>query len=308
MDVALPSSVGVDSPAKINLFLGVGPLRADGYHELATVFQALDMVDHVTAVADPGTAVQLEIAPGSGRVPKGGTNLALKAARLLKRKYKVKQGARLILSKSIPVAGGMAGGSTDAAAALVACNALWGLGLALDELSELGAELGSDVPFGLHGGTALGASRGEVLTPVLTTGTFVWVVATSFTSLSTPEVYATFDRLNATRDVPAPAVPRALLAALRRGDHEAVGTHLHNDLQAAAISMRPELDLLLEAGIDYGALGAMVSGSGPTCVFLAKDPEHAMELAVALSGTGLCRSAKIATGPVPGARITRAQD
>lgn len=305
--MAAPSSVSVESPAKINLFLGVGRLRADGYHELATVFQALDMVDLVSAEAD-GTTVRLQVSPGSGRVPKDASNLALKAARLLKRRFKVKQGARLTLTKSIPVAGGMAGGSTDAAAALVACNAIWGLGLSVARLSDLGAELGSDVPFGLHGGTALGASRGEVLTPVLTTGTFTWVVATSFTSLSTPEVYAKFDRLNAHRDIPDPIVPKPLLAALRRGDHEAVGAHLHNDLQAAAISMRPELDLLLEAGIDYGALGAMVSGSGPTCVFLAKDPEHAMELVVALSGTGFCRSAKIASGPVPGARVIKADE
>jgi len=305
--VAVLSSVSVESPAKINLYLGVGGLREDGYHELATVFQALDMTDRVDAVAE-GTAVRLHVAPGSGRVPKGTSNLAVKAARLLKTEFKVPRGVRLTLTKSIPVAGGMAGGSSDAAAALVACNAIWDLGLGPAELSEIAAGLGSDVPFGLHGGTALGASRGEVLTPVLTTGTFVWVVATSFSSLSTPEVYATFDRLNRTREVPAPSVPHALMAALRRGDHEAVGGLIHNDLQPAAIAMRPELDLLLEAGMDYSALGAMVSGSGPTCVFLARDAEHAMELAVGLSGTGLCRSAKIATGPVPGARIVRSGD
>jgi 4-diphosphocytidyl-2-C-methyl-D-erythritol kinase len=300
--VATSASVCVESPAKINLFLGVGPLRPDGYHELATVFQALDMVDQVVAQAD-GTTVRLTVSPGSGRVPKDGSNLVLKAARLLKSRYKVRQGAQLTLTKTIPVAGGMAGGSTDAAAALVACNAIWGLGLTPAELSDIAAELGSDVPFGLHGGTALGASRGEVLTPVLTTGTFVWVVATTFTSLSTPEVYATFDRLHAGRHVPDPMVPTALLAALRRGDHGALAASLHNDLQSAALSMRPELDLLLEAGIDYGALAAMVSGSGPTCVFLAGDAEHAMEMAIALSGTGFCRNARIATGPVPGARI-----
>jgi 4-diphosphocytidyl-2-C-methyl-D-erythritol kinase len=149
----------------------------------------------------------------------------------------------------------------------------------------------------------LGASRGEVLTPVLTTGEFVWVVATSFTNLSTPEVYAAYDRLNAGREIPAPEVPRQMLIALRRGDATALGQLLHNDLQAAAISMKPELDMLLEAGLDYGALGAMVSGSGPTCLFLARDGDHALELSVALSGTGFCRATRIAPGPVPGARV-----
>ncbi|MEZ5185214.1 MAG: 4-(cytidine 5'-diphospho)-2-C-methyl-D-erythritol kinase [Candidatus Nanopelagicales bacterium] len=296
------SPVCVETPAKINLYLGVGPRRADGYHELATVFQALDLTDQLEA--EPlESGVQLKLRSGKG-VPAGPSNLAVKAARLLKREYEVPQGVRLTLEKRIPVAGGMAGGSADAAAALVACNALWGLGCTQAQLSQLAARLGSDVPFSLCGGTALGAGRGELLTPVLSTGEFTWVVATSFTSLATPDVYATFDKLRGT-DFPEPSVPRALLSALRSGDQVAVGAHLHNDLQAAAVSMRPELDLLLEAGRDYGALGAMVSGSGPTCVFLASDHDHAMELSVGLSGTGLCKQARIATGPVPGPRVTR---
>lgn len=292
----------VEAPAKINLYLGVGPLRADGYHELATVFQAVDLADEI--VAHPGgTSVRLALLAGEKIPGRAGDNLAVKAAKLLKTRYQVTDGATLDLAKQIPVAGGMAGGSADAAGALVACNALWGLGLSPAELSEVAAELGSDVPFSLHGGTALGASRGEILTPVLTTGEFVWVVATSFTNLSTPEVYAAYDRLNAGREIPDPQVPRQMLIALRRGDAQAVGQLLHNDLQAAAISMKPELDMLLEAGLDYGALGAMVSGSGPTCVFLARDGDHALELSVALSGTGFCRTTKIAPGPVPGARV-----
>lgn len=293
----------MEAPAKINLYLGVGPLRDDGYHELATVFQALDLFDDLTAVPQESRGIAVEMDLDGEPVPgRPGDNLAVKAARALKQRYKVKAGARLVISKRIPIAGGMAGGSADAAGALVACNALWGVGCSAAELAEIGAEIGSDVPFGLHGGTALGASRGEVLTPILTTGEFVWVIAESFAKLSTPKVYATFDRLNADREVPAPKVPRGLLVALRKGDQEALGRHLHNDLQAAAIAMRPELDLLLEAGRDYGALGAMISGSGPTCVFLARDGEHGLELAVALSTTGLCRSARIAKGPAPGAR------
>ncbi len=300
------SSVNVEAPAKINLYLGVGPLRPDGYHELATVFQAVDLVDEMVAHSG-GTSVSLELLPGEKVPGRVGDNLAVKAAKLLKKRSRITAGVKLDLAKQIPVAGGMAGGSADAAAALVACNALWGLGLTAAELSEIAAELGSDVPFSLHGGTALGASRGEVLTPVLTTGQFVWVVATSFTNLSTPQVYATFDRLNEGHDIPDPRVPKQMLVALRRGDSEALGQLLHNDLQAAAISMKPELDLLLEAGRDYGALGAMVSGSGPTCVFLARDTDHAMELSVGLSGTGFCRSTKIAPGPVPGARVVPAR-
>lgn len=301
--MARPSAVYVEAPAKINLYLGVGPLHDDGYHELATVFQAVSLLDQLTALPED-SGVVLEMDEDGEQVPgRAADNLAVKAARAVRQRSKLTSGVRLVLSKSIPVAGGMAGGSADAAAALVACNALWGAGLPSSELAELAADLGSDVPFSLHGGTALGASRGEVLTPVLTTGEFTWVVAASFTTLSTPEVYATYDRLNADRELPAPAVPKALLAALRRGDQAGVGQHLHNDLQAAAIHLRPELDLLLESGIDYGALGAMVSGSGPTCVFLARDAEHGLELAVGLSTTGLCRSARIATGPVVGARV-----
>jgi len=301
--VPLPNAVYVEAPAKINIYLGVGPLREDGYHELATVFQAVNLHDELTVVPEDSRVI-LEVDRGGEQVPgRIRDNLAVKAAKLLKARYQVKSGVRLILSKAIPVAGGMAGGSADAAAALVACNSLWGLGCSASELSELAAELGSDVPFSLHGGTALGSSRGEVLTPVLTTGEFTWVVATSFASLSTPEVYAAFDRLSAGREVPAPKVPAGLLVALRRGEQDAVGALLHNDLQAAAVSMRPELDLLLAAGVDYGALGAMVSGSGPTCVFLARDGEHGLELAVGLSTTGLCRSARIATGPVAGSRV-----
>ena len=294
----------MEAPAKINLYLGVGPLRDDGYHELATVFQALDLSDEMTALPQ-ASGISLEMDRDGEQVPgRASDNLAVKVARALKKRYKVKQGVRLVVTKEIPVAGGMAGGSADAAGALVACNAVWGLGCSNAELAEIAAELGSDVPFSLHGGTALGASRGEVLTPVLATGSFTWVVATSFTTLSTPEVYAAFDRMHAGRAIPAPKVPRALLAALRKGDQTALGQNLHNDLQQPAIALRPELDLLLEAGHDYGALGAMVSGSGPTCVFLARDNEHGLELAVGLSTTGLCRSARIASGPVPGARTT----
>jgi 4-diphosphocytidyl-2-C-methyl-D-erythritol kinase len=288
----------VASPAKINLHLSVGPRRADGYHDLATVFQALDLVDEMfVEVAD-----ELTLETDAKDVPTGPDNLAFQAAALLQDRFDIRRGARMVLSKSIPVAGGMAGGSTDAAAALVGCNSVWGAPASHTDLLELAAEVGSDVPFCLHGGTALGSSRGEVLTPVLTTGEFTWVVAASFKELSTPAVYRKFDAM-AGDDVPPPSVPPDLLVALRSGDREAVGASLHNDLQRPAIALLPELDMLLEAGLDFGALGAMVSGSGPTTVFLARDHEHGLELAVMLSATGLCRSTHVATAPAHGTRV-----
>jgi 4-diphosphocytidyl-2-C-methyl-D-erythritol kinase len=295
--VRAAGSVMVASPAKINLHLSVGPLRADGYHDLATVFQALDLVDELSvAVAD-----ELTLETNAKDIPTGPDNLAFRAAALLQDRFDIPWGARMVLSKGIPVAGGMAGGSTDAAAALVGCNSVWGSPATNADLLELAAEVGSDVPFCLHGGTALGSSRGEVLTPVLTTGEFTWVVAASFQELSTPAVYRKFDAMAG--DVPPPSVPPDLLVALRSGDREAVGASLHNDLQRPAIALLPELDMLLEAGRDFGALGAMVSGSGPTTVFLARDHEHGLELAVMLSATGLCRATKVATAPAHGTRM-----
>lgn len=306
----IPIAVPVETPAKINLHLGVGPRREDGYHELLTVFQALNLTDSVVAEA-ARSSISVEVFAGvdeveANAVPADSSNLAYQAAELLREECGVRKGTHISIEKNIPVAGGMAGGSADAAGALLACNALWGLDLPMSELTQHAAALGSDVPFALHGGTALGSSRGEVLTPVLTTGTFHWVVATSFRQLSTAAVYARFDQLHEGSVVPDPQVPAELISALRQHDVQALGPLLHNDLQRAAIALLPELDLLLESGMDYGALGAMVSGSGPTCVFLARDREHSIELALALSTTGLCSAARLAQGPAPGARIITA--
>lgn len=281
----------------------MGPRRSDGYHELVTVFQAIDLIDELRVVPAAELSLEASIIDAEAEtVVQGEDNLAWKAAALLQDRFDVTAGAHMNLSKRIPIAGGMAGGSTDAAAALVACNALWGQPASPAELFELAAELGSDVPFCLRGNTALGSSRGEVLTPVLTTGELSWVVAASFKELSTPAVYRRFDEL-AGDAVPAPEVPADLMAALRIGDPERIGAALHNDLQRAAISLIPDLDLLLEAGRDYGAVGAMVSGSGPTTVFLAKDADRAVELAIMLSSTGLCKWARVVKGPAPGARV-----
>jgi len=303
------STATVRVPAKINLALGVGPRRPDGFHPLATVYHAIDLCDEVRAIATDDGEVRLSVhadvdARGEvASVPDGEDNLAVRAARLLQRHGEVEAGVDLALRKVIPVAGGMAGGSADAAAALVACNEVWGLGLSRSDLESFAAQLGSDVPFLLHGGTAIGTGRGEAISPVLARGSYHWVCAISAEGLSTPSVFAEFDRLNAGLVVPEPQVPDALLAALRAGDPEQLGDALENDLTAAALSLRPELQDTLEIGLEAGALGALVSGSGPTTVFLAADEQHGMDIAVALASAAMCADVVQSRGPVPGARL-----
>lgn len=300
-----PASVTVRVPAKVNLQLAVGPLRADGFHELVTVFAAVNLCDEVIVRSSAAPGVSLTLSgEGAEGLPTGGDNLAVRAALAVAARVGVDPAIEIHIHKSIPVAGGMAGGSADAAATLVACDAVWKAGLRKEELSTLAAGLGSDVPFALHGGIAIGTGRGEQLTPVLARGSFSWVFALADEGLSTPAVYAECDRLREGRSVKDPYVSDLLLQALAAGDPVLLGKALHNDLQPAAISLRPSLGQLLEAGDDFGALGGIVSGSGPTCAFLARDEEHALDLAVALTATGLCRSVRRAQGPVPGARVT----
>ena len=299
------TSVTVRAPAKINLGLSVGGPRADGFHDVATAYHAISLQDELVAAASEELSIALTTADGIplDDVPQDSSNLAVAAALALAERAGVEPLVRLHVTKSIPVAGGMAGGSADAAAALVACDALWQTGLSRSELAELAAALGSDVPFSLVGGTALGTGRGEVLTPVLARGRFHWVVAIADGGLSTPDVYAECDRLRGGTPVPEPRVADALMAALRTGDADALGVALHNDLQKAACSLRPSLRETLETGTQAGALGSLVSGSGPSVVFLARSPEHAIDIAVALSATGTCRSVRRAHGPVAGARV-----
>jgi 4-diphosphocytidyl-2-C-methyl-D-erythritol kinase len=296
------TSVTVRVPAKVNLQLSVGGRRADGYHEVVTVLQAVSLVDEVVASDGPGISVTVE-GDGAASVPADASNLAVRAARALADRAGAQAAAHLHLRKSIPVAGGMAGGSADAAGALVACDLLWRTGLDRDELAHIASGLGADVPFALVGGTAVGTGRGERLTPALARGQFSWVFALAEGGLPTPAVYAEIDRLRGAGGVPRPRVSEPLMAALRSGDAGALGRALTNDLQRAAVSLRPQLGLTLEVGEEYGALGAVVSGSGPTCAFLARDSEHALDLAVALSAAGVCRTVKRAHGPVPGARV-----
>lgn len=299
--------VTVRAPAKINLSLAVGAPREDGYHELATVFHAVSLFEDLEAVEDDDVTVEV-MTPSKGvrvdGVPLDDSNLAVRAALLLAERCDVDRGVRMRITKRVPVAGGMAGGSADAAAALVACDSLWGTGLSRDELRQIAAELGSDVPFSLLGGTAVGTGRGEQLTPALARGGgYHWVLAVSDEPLSTPAVYAECDRLRAGRRVPEPRVPDAMMQALRSGDAEALGAALHNDLQPAAISLMPTLDRVFEVGRDYGALGAVLSGSGPTVAFLVRDNEAALDLSVALTASGVAPTTVRTTGPVPGARV-----
>ncbi|MGV9666090.1 4-(cytidine 5'-diphospho)-2-C-methyl-D-erythritol kinase [Nocardia niigatensis] len=297
----VPSPVVVRAPAKVNLHLGVGDLREDGYHDLTTVFQALSLSDDVQIT--PSATLRVKVTgEGADEVPTDRGNLVWQAAVKL-----ADLGGRaplvdFAITKGIPVAGGMAGGSADCAAALVGLNDLWELGLGRAELSDIAAELGSDIPFSLHGGTALGRGRGEKLLPVLSRNTFHWVLALAKDGLSTPAVFRELDRLRAAGDPPRLGNPEELLQALASGDATQLAPLLGNDLQAAALSLKPDLRRTLRAGVTAGALAGIVSGSGPTCAFLCESEEAAVTVAAELAGAGVSRSVRTAYGPVPGAR------
>ena len=295
------STVTVRVPAKVNLQLAVGGSRPDGFHELATVYQALSLYDDVTAIAGDTLTLSVE-GEGADLVPMDETNLAWRAANELAEQIGIEPRAHLHLRKGIPVSGGLAGGSADAAGALLALDQLWGARLDRDELTVIAARLGSDVPFALHGHTAMGAGRGERLTPALARGRYHWVLALAEVGLSTPAVYAELDRLRAGSVQAEPRVSDGLMSALRSGDPVLLGRELSNDLQRAAVSLRPSLAMTLDVGEEYGALASLVSGSGPTCAFLARDEDHALDLAVALTSSGTCRTVRRAFGPVAGAR------
>jgi 4-diphosphocytidyl-2-C-methyl-D-erythritol kinase len=296
--------VRVRVAGKVNLTLRSGRRRPDGYHSLTTVFQAVSLFDEVEAAwSEPGQFSVKVLGEQADQVPTGEANLAVKAARLLARTWGAQKalGADLVVRKSIPVAGGMAGGSADAAGALLACAVLWDLDISPDELRTLGAQLGADVPFCLAGGTALGTGRGDQLAPVLSRGSYHWVLAFSDGELSTPAVFGKFDELGLGSD--GVEVPEDLLNALVSGDVHALGRALANDLEPAALALRPQLGSLLEAGPELGAIAALISGSGPTVAFLAANEPAAVNLSVRLSSEGLCRAVKRVSGPVPGARL-----
>ena len=298
-----PGSVTVRVPAKVNLHLSVGDVRKDGYHELVTVYQAVSLYDEVTVEPADRLTVSV-VGDGAGEVPLDDENLAARAivaaASVVGREPHLKVSIR----KGIPVAGGMAGGSADAAAALVAADSLWGCSLDRATLEGLAAGLGSDVAFLLVGGTALGTGRGEVISPVLAVGDYHWVLALADFGLSTPAVYAEYDRLRAAGSLPTESpAPDGVLAALRASDVVALSMALSNDLQPAALSLRPQLARVLDAGRELGAVGGIVSGSGPTVALLARSSAESVRIASALAGLGVCRTVRRATGAVAGARV-----
>ncbi|MBW8750606.1 MAG: 4-(cytidine 5'-diphospho)-2-C-methyl-D-erythritol kinase [Propionibacteriales bacterium] len=293
-------SITVRAPAKINLHLGVGPGRPDGYHELSTVYQAIGLYDDVTATDAPEWTVTVS---GSGEldvseVPLDDHNIAIRAGRALTDHHGVDRAAALTIAKSIPVAGGLAGGSADAAAALVALDRLWDLQTSDADLLAIAGRLGSDVPFALVGGTAYGTGRGELVEPVVDHGQWWWVVVPNDAGLSTAAVYAEYDRLGLGETLRA---PEGLFGALADAWPEGLSGELHNDLEPASLDLRPELALTKRDILECGAYAALLSGSGPTWLGLAGDADHAREMAAALASTYpvvLC-----APGPVAGAHV-----
>lgn len=295
--------VVVRVPGKINLQLSVGPLQSDGYHGLATVFQAVALYDElkVSLSDEPGIRISTE-----GRnefLPLNQDNLAYKAAALMLKTYELDTGIDIAIKKEIPISGGMAGGSADAGATIVAIDSLFSLGLKRDAMEQVGSQLGADVPFTISGGTAIGTGRGDRITPVLARGSYYWVLALSSSGLSTPAVFKECDRLRQGMEVSQPHISDALMHAISSGDAKALGSALSNDLQSAACSLKPALRLILDVGMDYGALGGIVSGSGPTVAFLAENEEHSLDLVVALTSSGVVGTIVQATGPVAGARV-----
>jgi 4-diphosphocytidyl-2-C-methyl-D-erythritol kinase len=305
--VAAQETVHARAPGKINVFLKVGSLLDDGYHDVATAYQAVGLYQDVHASPADDFSVSLSGTVDVSHVPTDGSNLAIKAALLLARRTGYRGGVRLEIQKHVPVAGGMGGGSADAAATLLACDALWDTGLPREDMLELAAELGADVPFAFTGGTAIGTGRGDQLSPALAKGQFQWVLAMADFGLSTPAVYQELDRHRDrhSQDIfpaqTAPSVDASVLHALRAGDPEMLAECLYNDLQAPALHLEPSLAAVLELGEQNGALAGIISGSGPTVAFLAADLDSALELQIALSAARL--TVVRATGPVHGARL-----
>jgi 4-diphosphocytidyl-2-C-methyl-D-erythritol kinase len=298
-------SVTVRVPAKVNLQLSVGPKEADGYHNLVSVFQAISIFDDITIkLGEPGSGLTISVTGDQTHgVPADANNLAAKAVSLISKEYDLKVDAHIEIKKSIPVAGGMAGGSADAAGTIIGIDYLYSLDMTREEMIEIAAKIGSDVPFMLSGGTAIGTGHGDQLTAALSRGTYHWVLAVSTVGLSTPAVYAECDRLRGELEIVEPQTNEALMQSLLAADASGVGAALVNDLQLAACSLRPAIRLVLDVGQEYGALGAIVSGSGPTVAFLVEDQDSGLDLAVALTSSGVVGSVVQAYGPVAGAKV-----
>jgi len=302
-----PQAVHARAPGKINVFLAVGSVGDDGYHDVASAYQAVSLYEEVRAIPADGFSVEFSGPIDASALRTDGSNLAIKAAKVLARKTGYDGGVHLTIEKHVPIAGGMGGGSADAAATLIACDALWGTGLSREDLLRLGSRLGADVPFAIMGGTAIGLGRGDELSPALAKGQFHWVLALDDDGLSTPDVYRKLDEhrarhvLDISPALAAPQVDSNVLQALRAGDPHMLAECLHNDLQAAALQLRPALTRILELGETGGALAGIVSGSGPTVALLAPDVDGALELQISLNASGV-RAIRV-VGPVHGARL-----
>ncbi len=300
-------SLTVRAAAKINLLLGVGAARPDGFHTLVTVYQAVSLYDDLTVSAADDLTVETTVASyiDGSHLPEPGHNIVDRAAAALAVHHARPVTARVAVDKSIPIAGGVAGGSADGAAALLALDRFHDLQTSDHDLLVLAAKLGSDVPFALLGATALGEGHGEIVTPVDDNGSWWWVVVPSAEGMSTPAVYRHYDELRP--DAPlVPGPPDEVVAALASGDARQLAGALHNDLEQAALDLRPDLAQLIVEGGDAGALRGMVSGSGPTCVFLCESADHARSVAGVLSAASDQRVVLVAHGPVAGAHLVEA--
>ena len=296
-------SVTVRAPAKINLHLGVGALRPDGFHPLATVYQAVGLYDDVTVTEAEHWHVAVEGGDhvALAEVPQDASNIAIRAGLALAAHHRLERAASIEIHKGIPVAGGLAGGSADAAAALVALDRLWSLDTPDEDLLRIAGELGSDVPFALLGGAASGHGHGEIVAPVPDEGAWWWVVVGNATGLSTPAVYRHFDELNAA-GIADPRIPVSLLDALRAGDVDALAASLRNDLEPAALDLRPDLRRTFADAGRAGALATLLSGSGPTVLLLCRDAEHGRGVAAAMGEQGHERC-WVVPAPVAGAHV-----
>ena len=324
---AVPQAVIAQAFGKVNLHLSVEDAREDGYHDLTTVFQSVDLREEVSITrqdAQQGTVGLSSESVFGDDAPADSTNLAWRAVELVRdvaREHQA-QGAQLLsdpdvgleirIKKGVPMAGGMAGGSADAAAALAAAaEFFWTPGaVPKEQLREHAVTLGADVPFCLMGGTALGTGIGEELSPVLTGGRYHWVMVTNKKGLSTPQVFHKLDQqreLAKTSERPDVRAgdPEGVLAALRSGDPERLALNLANDLQAPAVSLLPELRETLGLARQAGALQAVVSGSGPTIAVLCRDEDHAVEVLGGITGAARGVRAVLATSPAGGAEVIR---
>lgn len=296
-------------PGKVNAGLVVGGKREDGFHELATLFVAVSCYDELTFAPAPRLRVTVSGSAATG-VPADETNLAGRAAALLAERCGLEPAVHIDIVKQIPAQGGMAGGSADAAGALLGCEALWGLGLGREELAALAAELGSDVPFCLLGEAAIGRGRGVLLEPLKPVAPYHWVFALADGGLSTPEMFAAWDRAREqagrpTGVGPSPVdLPAQLVHAFGTGDPHLLAVELVNDFESIALAQRPSLAKTREAGLAAGALAGLLSGTGATYAFLADSAEGAQRVAEGLKASGTCTAVRTATGPVHGPEIT----